>query len=529
MFSFSLSDLPLYKKLVKDYLKDSKDVSNLHSGLPTWSRIESKIEESYYPSDIRNTLSHCLSEQYSSVSAADEKTISNINLLKDSRTFSVTTGHQLNLFSGPQYVLIKIAQTIALAHQLKLKFPGYNFVPIYWMATEDHDVEEINHFYLFGKKIEWNALLNTVTGRLKTHEVAKLKAEVIDKFSSSQETVKIVEEIFDIYSSSRNLAEAMRQLVHNLFPESGVVVLDPNNPSLKSLFIPLMKKEVTEKVVYKFISKTNDILTGSGYHVQINPREINLFYIGKDWSRKRIVANDQGYSVLDSTLKWSETELLKEIENSPERFSPNALFRPVYQEHVLPNLMTIGGPGEVAYWLQLKSLFSQLKVSMPLVLLRNSHAFLRTKEIDILTKHNLSYLDLFTHSDVLTKDIAKQLKTIDLSNEGRELEEIIAEIQEKVVVAHSGLKGRSVVFKNNILKEFKGINDKLIKSTKEKNNVLINRVLKVKNAQLPDGGLAERKLNFLDLLVFYSLEEICEKFYLLDEEALEPKLYVHIL
>ena len=159
----------------------------------------------------------------------------------------------------------------------------------------------------------------------------------------------------------QDLATATRFLANELFKKEGLVILDGESKSLKNLFIPYMNEELKNQSSFKTVSETNLKLTSDEYSIQVNPREINLFYI-EDNLRERIIFENGKYKVNNTKIEFSQVEILAEVDKNPEKFSPNVILRPLYQEVILPNLCYIGGGGEIAYWLQLKSNFVKFKV-----------------------------------------------------------------------------------------------------------------------------------------------------------------------
>ncbi|HEX9825521.1 MAG TPA: bacillithiol biosynthesis cysteine-adding enzyme BshC, partial [Flavobacteriaceae bacterium] len=367
-------DTAYFSSLICDYLEGSKHIEAFYNRFPNLENFKEQIDEKRMSvrAESRTVLVSSLKTQYKHVEVS-EITNQNIESLKLENTFTVTTGHQLNVFTGPLYFLYKIISTINLCKQLKATYPENNFVPIYWMATEDHDFDEINYFNFGDKKIQWTRSSSGAVGALDLQGLD----EVFKVFSNQLDHSIHAENLRELFRTSYlkhcNLAEATRFMANELFKDYGLVILDGNVKDLKRLFIPYMEDELVNQTSYKLVSETNQHLNGlsSNYKIQVNPREINLFYLTENL-RERIVERDGRYSVNGTKISWNKSELLKELHEFPERFSPNVILRPLYEEVVLPNLCYIGGGGELAYWLQLKSNFEANKVTFPMLLLRNS-------------------------------------------------------------------------------------------------------------------------------------------------------------
>ena len=358
-------DTKYFSTLICNYLDEDSKLHPFYNRFPSLENFKAQIQEKQkaVTDQSRTILVNGLKNQYKKVDAS-LLTKQNIEALKDENTFTITTGHQLNLFTGPLYFLYKIVSTINLTTQLKQKYPEYNFVPVYWMATEDHDFEEINYFNFPGQQLQWNRTSNGAVGELDT---AGLK-QVFDLFSQELGIRKNADTLRNLFTSAYlehdNLAEATRFLANALFAEQGLVILDANCAELKRLFIPYIKEELLNRTSFLEVTKSNNELS-KHYGIQVNPREINLFYLRNNL-RERIVEKDGMYYANDTDISWSKNEILKEVDDFPEHFSPNVIMRPLYQEVILPNLCYIGGGGELAYWFQLKGFFNKVDVPLPI-------------------------------------------------------------------------------------------------------------------------------------------------------------------
>ena len=398
-----------FSKTMIDYLEKLEKLQPFYNNFPSITSFKNQIENKTFSNETRTVLVDVLNKQYKSIEVS-AKTQQNIDDLLLENTFTVTTGHQLNLFTGPLYFLYKILSTINLCEELKTNYPKQNFVPIYWMATEDHDFEEINYFNFKGKKVQWNSAQTGGVGRFSTDGLA----EVLNVFSThlgASKNAKFLTNLFkEGYVKHTNLADATRYIANELFKDYGLVILDADERVLKQKLVPFIEKELKEQVSYKKVTETIDTL-GKEYKIQVNPREINLFYL-TDEIRERIVFEEGIYKVNNTTISWSFNELIKEVNEFSERFSPNVIMRPLYQEVILPNLCYIGGGGELAYWLQLKSYFDEVKVPFPILLLRNSVQIVSEKQVKKLNNLSISLTDIF----IKQNDLLKQ-KVLETSEE----------------------------------------------------------------------------------------------------------------
>jgi bacillithiol synthase len=484
-----------FSKLIVDYLDEKPEIQSLYHRFPTLENFAAQIDEKAknYSLNNRGTLVEALQNQNANFPIS-EATQNNIELLKSEKTFTITTGHQLNLFTGPAYFLYKIASTINLCNQLKEKYSEYNFVPVYWMATEDHDFEEINHFHLNDNKISWKKESFGPVGRLSTEgldDVFKEFAEKIGKGTNAEYLKKLFQKS---YLNHKNLADATRFLANELFSEEGLVIIDGNDKNLKAIFTPYIKNELIHQNSFTAVSNTIQLL--KDYTIQVNPREINLFYI-EDNLRERIVFENNSYKVNNTEIQFSETEILDLVENSPEKFSPNVILRPLYQEVILPNLAYIGGGGEIAYWLELKNNFNLQKVSFPILILRNSFVVATEKQLEKMDKSELTWSDLFLpQEELIQQNFSEQKETLKM--QFSQLLKIAAKTDKSFIGAVKAQEAKQI-------KGLENLEKRLLKAEKRVHSDKINRYIDIQNQLFANGSLQERKSNFSE---FYSKEYI---------------------
>ncbi|MDP4586886.1 MAG: bacillithiol biosynthesis cysteine-adding enzyme BshC, partial [Flavobacteriales bacterium] len=290
-------------------------------------------------SDIRGVLANTLLEQYGDL--ATGAVHENIEALRAADTLTVTTGHQLNIFTGPAFFIYKISHTIRLAEAMAKKYPEKRFVPVYWMATEDHDFEEINHVHVYREKLTWDTPSGGPVGRMKTTGLSTLAEEFIALIKPDEHVAEMLRE----YAKQGNLAAATRFLVNALFQHLGLIVLDADTPHLKAFFANEMVDDIAHGSAMDVVATLNSEITAAGLSVQVNPRRVNLFYLA-DGLRLRI--DMEGEKLVAGNYQWTMDEITAEIKRNPEKFSPNVILRPLYQETLLPNVAVVGGPGEVS-------------------------------------------------------------------------------------------------------------------------------------------------------------------------------------
>lgn len=476
----------VFSKLFVDYCNDNLALAPFYVDKPTLAGFGDLLKRRQFSQESRDVLANTLREQYEALTH-HEAVDQNIELLARDKTYTVTTGHQLNLYTGPLYFIYKIATVVNACVQLKAAYPECDFVPVYWMASEDHDFEEINHFSLYGKRYSWESDQTGPVGRFDT-------SSMVDFLESIPEKVALFE---TAYRDHKTLAEACRCYVHELFGAQGVVVVDADHASLKAQFAPVIKEEVLNQSAQPIVEATNQKLIDAGYNSQAFSREINFFYLDGT-SRERIVEVEGGYKVMKSSITFSKEEILKEIEEHPDRFSPNVILRPVYQEVILPNIGYTGGPAEVAYWLQLKGVFDLHEVSFPILLPRNFGMVVSRNIGRKISKLELGTEDLFKDIQSLKAwQLAKYGEDHLLEEDMQSITKVFAGLKSKALNIDKSLEGYIGAEESKAIKNLENIQRKLKKALESKNDVAMRQIDAIKESLFPGNGLQERTINFL--------------------------------
>lgn len=393
---FKLSEINTLSNTTKAFVSNDEALIEIIGKDNPYYSIEKALEgKKHFNQNYRQTLVKCIQSDYKFLldSKEDDLVKSNIDLLRDSNTYTVSTGQQLHLFLGPAFVIYKILAVIKLTEELKTKHPDKNFIPIYWLASEDHDFEEIKDTNLFGHKFTWQTQQKGACGRFKLEEVKTLIDNIKSEVNLNLDKQKLLEEFEEIYSNSKSLSEATIKLSHKIFGAMGLVCLDADKKELKNQFKSVIEKDILEQFNYKPFNLLTEELISKNYHTQLHCREINFFYL-INGMRNRIVLENERFKVIGTELIFSREEILNDIKDHPEHYSPNAVLRPLYQETILPNIAYIGGNAEINYWIQISNIFEINKISKPNLLLRPSLWIIPNKSLDLLKKLNISGVDL---------------------------------------------------------------------------------------------------------------------------------------
>ena len=501
-----------FSKIFLDYVNGDPKLAHTYAFKPSLQGFESALAHRKFPKKNREVLVKVLREQYEQGEFAPNIK-SNIELLSGDNTYTVTTGHQLNIFTGPLFFIYKILTTINLARTLAKEYPEYNFVPIYWMASEDHDFAEIDHVFVEGEKHTWETDQTGAVGRFNTDGLVELSEAIGGRI-----------EIFKkAYANGATLADAVRMYVSDLFAEFGVVVLDADDARLKALFKNVIKDDLMHHEAYQSVSKRSQHLVDEGYRPQINPREINLFYL-HDAMRSRIVRSGDRFQILDSEINYSEEEILSLVDSNPEMFSPNVILRPLYQETILPNLGYVGGPAELAYWLQLKEMFDQYKVDFPVLMPRNFGLYLTNNIQRKVDKLQLSSEHLFQNLDQLKQTFVHQHLNgeMELSTEMEEIQATYEKVAELAADVDKTLAPYVHAEAQKAKKSLESVVAKMMKAEKRKREDEMRMLTQINEFVFPGGTLQERRENILSVHNMEFIQELAE---ITDPFALSFNIY----
>lgn len=495
-------DTGYFSPLITDYLSQEPALEPFYHRFPEIHAFGAQIREKQasYLAEHRPVLCRVLEEQYAGLELS-EATRRHLDALRQPNTFTVVTGHQLNLFTGPLYFHYKILSTLKLCRQLQDAYPGYHFVPVYWMATEDHDFEEINHFNFLGKEIRWNRPAAGAVGRLDTAGLASLYETFAKDLGAGKPADRLRELFRKAYLEQPTLAAATRYLANRLFGADGLVILDADDARLKTLFLPQMMQDAFENKAHKLVTESIDKLQAAnpGYGAQVTPREINLFYL-KEGLRSRLVHEAESFRVLDTDLRFTRGELEAEMQRHPERFSPNVITRPLYQEVLLPNLCYIGGGGELAYWLELRAYFDAVGTPFPVLLLRNSALLISEKQRRKAARLGLTLPELFLPQNSLIDKKVRELSkiAIDFTPQRELLKKQFKDLYGLAAETDPSFLG---AVKAQEVKQLKGLDrleKRLLKAQKRKLKDQLGRLVALQSKLFPGGGLQERSRNFAE-------------------------------
>ena len=444
----------------------------------------------------RDTLVQALKQQYKGFEISIPVT-ENIEALREGNSMTIVTGHQLCLAGGPLFLFYKICSVIALAKEQNRKQSSIRYIPVFWMASEDHDLKEISEFYFKGESIHLGAEAGVIAGDFPTNNFLEWLNGLNGESNEIIDLFKIA------YSKYERNSDAMRYWVNSIFGEDGLICIDANNPELKEMARPLFEKELHEFFIYESVEKQNEKLRLKGFEPAINPRNCNLFLI-QNGIRERLEFQENEFRTVRSK-QYVSTEKLKSNLNA---LSPNVLFRPLYQEWILPNAAYVGGPGELAYWIQLEEAFHQAGLNFPKLIHRNSATLIKTRDFDFMQKHGLEWKDVQlqfqkTKNQMLTT--LGKFDTLEFQNNAESAMEGVIEVAKEI---DSTLEPWLRAELKKQLQQWQQIEGKINKAIQKREENAFAKLNQIHQFLLPSGKPQERELTLLEASFYFDLKEL---------------------
>lgn len=478
-----------------------------------------------FTSEKRQILHDAIHQQYSSLSSdlISPETRKNIELLRDTKSVTVVTGQQIHPFLGPVFVWNKIISTIQTAADINAKYPDYKAIPVFWMATEDHDFDEISAVPFLNKEYKWEYPLEqkgVPVGLLPNEGVVALIEQMQADFAHEVKWVELLEQSKVHYLNHSNLADATRSLVNEWFGEFGLVVMDPMDAALKQLGSAVFQGELSD-ANFELFEAQAEYLKLNRIEPPVHHRRTHLFYFDQSVEnentdsktsnsqkalvvRRRIDFKDNLYTALDFSVQWNQIQFEEELKLHPERFSPNVILRPAYQQAILPNVVYVAGPAEFKYWMQVPPVIESCGLSVPRLQLRLSSAWMNSGTQKKLDQIGLNASEIFKSEKALIEQITQSFEN------NFQLDGAIQDLQMKLEEIRTQLHAISYPQ----LKEVKKEHDEMIKKLRAASrsyksgewgeNELsrsINRLKQLKAAGFDSSNPWERKIFIIEIML----------------------------
>ncbi|KXK52292.1 MAG: hypothetical protein UZ05_CHB002001335 [Chlorobi bacterium OLB5] len=531
MYTVEFSKLPNFNNLYLDYISGGGD--EMEKLKPFFNSMYRDNEEFFKVIDDKvhnystnryfdkNILIDILKHQNVTF-GGDEYTAANIEKLSGEHTFAVVTGQQVSLYTGPLYTILKTITAVKLAKDLHERFPQFNFVPVFWLEAEDHDIDEADHTYIIDRQNELirigfeqqenNSEENikrstppvgsTVFGEVINSINEQLRSSLIDTDFKD----KIMTLVTKHYREGNDYKTAFAGLMNEIFKGYGVIFIDPSDIEIKRLLKPVFEKELTSspKLCESIITQSAEL--EKHYDLQVKPKVINMFFLHNN-NRLLIEPRDGGkFALKNSKRRFENDELMNLLEESPELFSPNVVLRPVCQDYLLPTAAYIGGPGEISYFAQLKPAYRHYDITMPVIFPRVSASIVESKISKFLNNFNVKFEDIFHHSFLVSKVVDK-LSEVKIEDEiGKytdEINKIFYDMKNMTVKVDQALLNIVDNMKEKTKQNLEQFRGKLINAQAKKSETTTTQIDKVTNNIYPNHNLQERVINILYFLNKY--------------------------
>ncbi|HVB02573.1 MAG TPA: bacillithiol biosynthesis cysteine-adding enzyme BshC [Chitinophagaceae bacterium] len=504
-----------FSSLILDYLEEKENLRPFYQYSPIHPDFDTIIRNRrQFPVD-RELLVRELQRQYQGLDTS-ERVKANIEQLRFPDTFTVCTAHQPNIFTGYLYVIYKLIQAIRLADDLKKKYPDLHFVPVYYMGSEDADLQELNKIRISGKTLSWETPQTGAVGRMNTEGLDRLIGEIRENIPHGEHAANLMALFENAYLQQVNIQQAFLHLVNALFGHFGLVVLIADTPAFKQQFLPVIREELFHSPSRKILGTTIESLSAQ-YHIQAKPREINLFYL-EGQIRERLIQDKDGWRVMNTSLTFSPAALETALITHPERFSPNVILRGLLQESILPNLVFIGGGGELSYWLELKGLFDHFNIPYPLLLLRNSVCWIDPQSQSRLEKLGITPADLFLPAEQLITDFVRRNTTtgLDLIAEKEQVLQVFDQLATRAAQTDPTLVEAVHAQRAKAMKALDKVALKLLRAQKKKMLLRTDQIRAARDKLFPGNSLQERTENMIPYYVRYGPEYLDILYHALD-------------
>lgn len=532
MITLPFSALPGTPKLFVDYAENRADASNYFMGhFADLMAYETHLQALERRSYLREPLYAALVAQNKRFFAGDA-TFRNLESLRSPTTFAVVTGQQVGLGSGPLYTIYKALTAVQLARWLAEQFPAYRFVPVFWLESEDHDFLEINHIGVISTDNEFRTVryaqpaeddardLRPVARRAIDARIEETFTELRAQLPATDFSDEVFRLLRNAYAPGSSLQRAFAQLFHELYPDAGVVFLDPSDPAVKQLATPVILQELET-----FPTTGEEVIKRSAeleehYHAQIKPRAVNLFMLHKE-HRFPIEPSEYGFFLKGTRQRFTREELLEIAGNEPERFSPNVLLRPIMQDFLLPTAAYVAGPSEVSYFAQLQPAYDHFQVPMPIIVPRASITLVEQKVDKVFRKFDLPYAAMFVDDEDAWKMVRaseRSTDNFDFSAFHAQVSDVIERLPAMAAAEHANLRGPAENTRAAVQRSLAVFGEKLLQHRRQHDEVLTRQIEKMHVYLFPEGKPQERQVNLLTFLNRYGrdllprLEDACQPF-----------------
>jgi len=515
--------VPKTSALFLDFLYDFSRVQAFYSGPFALEQFKrDSASPSLFERSHRLQLCDILEDQNRSLGAGT-RTLANLARLREDDCLAVVTGQQVGLFTGPAYTIYKALTALKLASHYACR--GIQAVPIFWMATEDHDIAEVDHCELVDGEstlslVRYEAaqedLQKPVGKVIFSNTIETTVAQFLDALPNSEFKQQIAPTLVAAYRPGNSFARAFGQLMAVLFSNFGLILIDPQDERLKQLVKPIFERVIANGPACQArVAQRSHELVAAGYHSQVLLEEdASLVFIEQEGRRKALVREKGHLRVKGGEQTLSVDQLLLWSRQTPQRLSPNVLLRPVVQDYLLPTLTYIAGPSEIAYLAQAAPLYELLGGRMPTIFPRYSFSVIEKKTAKLLERYQLNFCDLFQGPEALMKIIIEKTLDQTLAQKFDQLElefdQKLIELTEPLRKVDPTLADALKTTRQKVQYQVSHLRTKFLHAQARQNDTLTKQIEKVLNLLYPQKSLQERHLSIFYFLSRYGLDFLAQ-------------------
>jgi bacillithiol biosynthesis cysteine-adding enzyme BshC len=462
----------------------------------------------------RESLRSLLEVQNRRFSAAPAA-LANIARISDPRSVVVIGGQQAGLLGGPLYTVHKALTILSVAARLESEL-SQPIIPVFWIASEDSDLAEVDRASIIDRdgRLREFRLAGDEGAKLPVSqirlgdEISGLLEELSAALPQSEFLPEILANLRSAYNPGHTYPAAFGVWMAWLFSSKGLVLVDPSEPDLKRIALPLFEREVWEKSpVSRAMIEQTRLLERAGYAPQIELRDGMLTLFFQNPAREAIAVQDDIFELRASARRFTNGDLTALLRESPERFSPNAALRPLFQDSLFPTLAMVVGPSELAYFAQLPLAYRAMGITMPILFPRASLTLIEPRHQRLMAKHRLSLLDVISRGERIIDDIVKreipQGLLQSLGQRRTQVTELWEDLIQQIERLDPTLRRTAELAASASRKQFDFIEKKIIQAARRKDEVLRGQVERLASSLAPRRDLQERTLTVLPFLARY--------------------------
>lgn len=534
MITLPFTSLPGASELFIDYCRNQPDAATYFLGhfadMMAWETHFQFLEQRTVQRDLLADVLHRQNTAFRSGAAA----MRNIEAFRADTTFAVVTGQQVGLFTGPLYTVYKAMTAVRLARWLEEQYPAYRFIPVFWLESEDHDLDEANSAGVVNRDNDFVRVSVETDGDPQVKNVRPVGQIVFDQriegvvaallqhLPPTDFTTELRDALAASYVPGATFTLAFAHLFNVLYPDSGLVFIDPSDRDVKQLLAPVFLQELeTFPVAGEEVIKRSAELE-ERYHAQIKPRAVNLFLTHKNGRYAIEPSEEHAFFLRGTRQRHTLEELLELADTAPESFSPNVLLRPVCQDFLFPTAAYVAGPSEVAYFAQLQPVYDHYHVPLPMVFPRASITLVDAKIRKLFDRFQIPYAAMFDSPDDIYRLIAHGEQADEVMREldglRSELDALLARLPDLGARVGPNLADPAQSTMANIDRYFALFTDRLVQARKQRDSVLQRQLEKMQVYLAPEGIPQERQVNVLTYFNRYgrailgTIADSCEPF-----------------